>query len=435
MKHPLQEKQQFLREWLRFLLSESHVLRQNPALLFQQAVNQSDISTPARMAEERYQAGREKRPFFRWINKCPGASAGLMTLSGHSGPARACAFSPDGRRILSASQDKTLKIWDAETGKELIVLTGHRLGVNDCAFSPDGTRIVSASDDMTLKIWDPRTGKELATLAGHRGKINACAFSPDGFRIVSASEDRTLGIWDVFTGRQQKALFGGQRMTGCAFSPDGTLVLSSSGVWDGEEYEFGLSLWDAETGRELAALTSRSPERPAYPISPDGTRIFPVLLDYICAFSPDGALILTASASGSLCLWEAELEGFRAASEPFKHEIVSCAFSSDGSYVVSASWSEEIVIRDAVAGKLTAKPVYHEKVTACAVSRDASRILSKSFDNILILWDAAAAKILTDTTCQGGFSLSPDGSRIAYAAAGDTIRVLDARTARETGLL
>jgi WD40 repeat protein len=72
--------------------------------------------------------------------------------------------------------------------------------VNACAFSPDGSRIVSASNDKTLKLWDAQTGSELATLEGHTDWVTACAFSPDGRRIVSASMDHTLKLWDANTG-------------------------------------------------------------------------------------------------------------------------------------------------------------------------------------------------------------------------------------------
>ncbi|HZM90137.1 MAG TPA: hypothetical protein VFF31_26700 [Blastocatellia bacterium] len=91
-------------------------------------------------------------------------SACLMTLTGHTGWVTACAFSPNGRLIVSASTDKTLKLWDAQTGTELASLVGHNGVVRSCEFSPDASRIVSASDDNTLKLWDAQTGGELATL-------------------------------------------------------------------------------------------------------------------------------------------------------------------------------------------------------------------------------------------------------------------------------
>ena len=111
-----------------------------------------------------------------------------------------CAVSPDGARIVSASIDETLKLWDAATGAELRTLSGHTDGVWGCAFSPDGAFVVSASWDNTLKLWDAATGRELRTLSGHTGAVYGCAVSPDGAFVVSASGDNRLKVWDAATG-------------------------------------------------------------------------------------------------------------------------------------------------------------------------------------------------------------------------------------------
>ena len=103
--------------------------------------------------------------------------AELATLAGHAGEVRACAFSPDGRRIVSASADNTLKLWDARQEPNWPPLRATRMG-DGCAFSPDGGRIVSASRDHTLKLWDAETGAELATLAGHEKGVTRAPSPP-----------------------------------------------------------------------------------------------------------------------------------------------------------------------------------------------------------------------------------------------------------------
>jgi WD40 repeat protein len=102
--------------------------------------------------------------------------------------------------VVSASNDKTLKVWDLESERTLATLEGHADWVRACAVTPDGGRVVSASNDKTLKVWDLESGRSLATLEGHASKVNACAVTPDGRRVVSASDDKTLKIWDLESG-------------------------------------------------------------------------------------------------------------------------------------------------------------------------------------------------------------------------------------------
>src|SRR5262245_48810044 len=142
----------------------------------------------------------------------------------HEGAVKSATFSPDGGRIVTRSDDKTARIFDAAAAKEIAVLRGHEGEVNSAAFSPDGSRIVTASDDKTARIWDAASAKEIAVLRGHDGDVWSAAFSPDGRRIVTASSDQTR-IWDAATGKQIAVLRGGS----AAFSPDGRRLVTG---WD-----------------------------------------------------------------------------------------------------------------------------------------------------------------------------------------------------------
>ena len=113
--------------------------------------------------------------------------------------ATSTAFSPDGTRIVSGSEDQTVRVWDAKRGMQIgSPLQGHTSYVRSVTFSPDGTRIVSGSIDETVRIWDAERGVQIGSpLQGHTSWVTSVAFSPDGARIVSGSYDHTLRAWDA----------------------------------------------------------------------------------------------------------------------------------------------------------------------------------------------------------------------------------------------
>jgi TPR repeat protein len=138
-------------------------------------------------------------------------------------------FSPDGTRVVTASDDYTARLWDAKTGASLAVLKGHTDYVNSAGFSPDGTRVVTASDDKTARLWDAKTSASLAVLKGHTGSVKGAGFSPDGARVVTASSDNTARLWDAKTGASLAVLKGHtDSVFSAGFSPDGTRIVTAS---------------------------------------------------------------------------------------------------------------------------------------------------------------------------------------------------------------
>jgi hypothetical protein len=123
------------------------------------------------------------------------------TLTGHSGAVLALAYSPKAKLLASGSADKTVRLWDVRTRKEVVALRGHTGEVLAVAFSPDGRLVASASADKTVRLWDTATGKVQFALQGHAGEVTSVAFSPDGKFVFTASADKTVKVWDVHSGR------------------------------------------------------------------------------------------------------------------------------------------------------------------------------------------------------------------------------------------
>jgi WD40 repeat protein/tetratricopeptide (TPR) repeat protein len=369
-------------------------------------------------------------------------SGNLIMTFAHNAAVNTAKFSPDGTRVVTASADKTAKLWDAGSGR-LLRSFNHQDNVTDATFSPDGVQIATASADKTVKVWAVSSGKLIATVT-HQGVVNAVAFSPDGKRVLTASADKTAKLWDAVSGALI-ASFPHQGIVYFArFSPDGTRIVTTSG-------DRTAKLWDASSANLLATFTHQDSVYYAA-FSPDGTRVISASADktaklwetpsakliailmhhdvvFHAAFSPDGERIVTASWDDTAKLWTTS--GKLIASFSHQDELNDAVFSPDGSQVLTASWDKTAKLWEARMGELIASFDHSDGVNDAVFSPDGARVLTASSDKKARVWDAISGKLIE--SCQhdasvNAVALSPDGSRILTGAADHTAKIWEMKT-------
>ena len=372
----------------------------------------------------------------------------LATLEDHTGRVIHTAFSPDGQRIVTASDDRTAQVWNAADGQLLAKLEGHTDQVNHAAFSPDGQRIVTASGDRTARVWNAASGQLLATLQGHTAGVLHAAFSPDGQRIVTTSDDQTPRVWNVANGHLLGKLEGHtDHVWQAKFSPDSQRIVTAS-------YDHTARVWNAADGQLLAKLEGHTDRVGDAEFSPDGLRIVTASLDHTArvwnaangqllakleghtdhvwqaGFSPDGLRIVTASTDHTARVWNVA-NGRLLAELDHTRGVVHAAFSPDGKRIVTVSFDQTAQVWNLANGQLLARLADHTvSVLNVAFSPDGKHIVTTSEDNPGRVWNAdngqlqATLKGHSAIVSQAAFS--PDGQRIVTAGRDQTARVWSA---------
>jgi WD40 repeat protein len=376
---------------------------------------------------------------------------GMVALEGHKAPIMSAVFFPDGRRVLTTSDDKTARVWSAPFTGTPVVLDGHTDVVVFAAPSPDGTRVVTTSRDRTARVWDASGKGKPVVLEPHDGCVVHAAWSPDGTRVATASEDRIARVFRA-DGSGAPVLLRGHAgaVTFVAFRPGGRYVATASADKTGR-------LWPVEGGASFELTGHDAPLR-SVAWSPDGSRVLTAagipekrvnanddtariwrttLLESLArqrtgffhsAFiGPAGERVVSAYDDRKARLWRVDGAGSPVVFEGHKDWIASAALSPDGKRVVTASF-------DGTARLFGADGAFEQElaghtgpVRAASFSPDGARVVTASDDGTARVWSADGkgdpAVLRGHADALTSASWSPDGQRIVTTSLDDTARL------------
>ena len=345
------------------------------------------------------------------LNRAVQESRIRFLLTGHRNFVRSVDYSPDGKRLASASMDGTVKVWDVNS-KRVLLDVAAAAAVYCVAFSPDGKSLATANVDGTVKIWNADSGQLLHTLVGHTAAAYRVVFSPGGNRLVSVSADTKVRLWDVPSG-QPLRVFSGHTgaVHALAISPDGKNIASA-----GEDHK--VKVWDVATGKEVRNLSG------------DTATVYGV------AFSPDGAHLATASAARAVKLWHL-LSGQEVRSLSGHSATVNAvAFSPNGRLLATASDDKKVKVWDLVTGQEALFLSGHDAaVMDLAFSPDGTRLATAGADKNIKGWDLSNGQeffiFRGHSAAINSVAFSPQGDYLATASTDGTARILNTTTGQE----
>ncbi len=304
----------------------------------------------------------------------------LKTLRGHSDVVRRVQFSPNGKWIVSGSDDKTIRIWEVATGKEIRVIRGNEYAVKCIACSPNGQYVASGDINDAVHIWDIVNGKEFAKLRGHTSNVTCLQFNHNGERLISGSADHSIRIWDVDRGKSIATLYV---------------------RYEDHRYEEGV----------------------------------------VCiAFSPDGEQIVSGSSDAKIRFWNVRSQKLTAVLDGHEGYVSCVAFSQEGDRLVSAGHDDTVRVWDTISKQvILVLRGHHDRVCYVQFSQDAKQVISGSLDKTLRIWDVGSGPYLARARGHVGFirsiEFSQDGRVVSTGSDDNTVRIWEIESGKESGIL
>jgi WD40 repeat protein len=454
-----------LQNLLRLLQREMHTLydwqpQRRPNFLLQQLNKRAaemGLATLQQAAER--VLGSKHIPYWqtKWTFK--GESPALeRTLSGHKGHITAVAITPDGQRAISASYDKSLKLWNLQTGQVEQTLSGHTHWVLAVAITPDGKKAVSASIDNILKVWNLQTGRAEQTFSGHAHWLFAMSITPDGQKAVSASDNKTLNIWNLQTGQADQTLFADtSQANAVAITPDGQNVISASD-------DSTLKVWSLQTRRVEQILSGHVAEVTTVAITPDGQHAVSASCDrslivwnfqtgqvaqtlsgheaavWGVAITPDGQKVVSASDDYTLKIWNLQTGQIEQTLSGHAGPVRAVAITPDGQKAISASdddtlkvWNISVALNTDIQSKMAKQTLsrYAGMLTTVSITADGQKVVSL-FAYHLKVWNLQTGQV--EQTLSGRpkeikfVAATPDGQKAISASIDNTLKVWNIQT-------
>jgi WD40 repeat protein/serine/threonine protein kinase len=357
----------------------------------------------------RVEHGQEDLRGWEWYYQERLCQTYLQNLRGHQSWVLSAVFSPDGRRLITGSNDQMVKVWDVATGRELRSFQEDTRWVRRVVLSPDGMRMAACTgarptactgDSTMLRLCDVASGREVWALHKRQCIYPECvALSLDGTRLAFGDVDGTANVWDLASAKKLCILGGWRhrspRFTGMAFSPDGKRLATIN-------RDQAVKMWDIDTGLELRTFQA------AGRVHGDSLGV---------AFSPDGTRLSSGGGDESVKVWDLasgqEFRTFRG----HRGTVRCIAFSPDGTKLASGGFDQAVKVWDLASGQeFRTFRGHNDCVTTVAFSPDGTKLASGGYDTVM-LWEVGNHQEFRTLDRKlnpvNNVVFSPDGTRLA----------------------